>query len=203
MTNSRGKVLRALGVVAALLVAAGAISPAFGAKAITKNKAKQVAKKQATNQINALVPGLINTAIPGQGNPLFIQEAELVRFSFIVNQGGTQTLATHGPLTFKADCVIDGANLEGNVYIETTEAGTAFGGDDTSEGSIGPATPLVTRTFENPGATSAGAPAHSDGYDDQFSAIAPSGPAVNGTASTLAHKDVGTCKFYGHLLKVA
>jgi hypothetical protein len=118
-----------------------------------------------------------------------------------LNEGQQAALFAHGPLSAVARCQDDAAATELNVIVASTEEGSAFGGDDSS-GPLAPATPEANRTIEDPGASdAAGAPAlaHSDGYDDQFSMVAPSGSAINGTVSSTADGDNQSCRVYGHV----
>ncbi|MGH2674457.1 MAG: hypothetical protein ACRDKA_10095 [Actinomycetota bacterium] len=57
-SSFRSSLLRGLGTVAALMIAAGAISPAFGAAPLTKAKVKAIAKRVANQQITNRAPGL-------------------------------------------------------------------------------------------------------------------------------------------------
>jgi hypothetical protein len=119
------------------------------------------------------------------------------------NSGETKVLVTYGPFSLTGQCLVDGANLDANVIFATTEDHTAFGGDDTNEGDIGPATPESERLIEDPGASSSGVPQNSDGYDDQFNAQAPSGRSWAGTVESWASKDAGQCRWSGYILQTS
>ncbi len=119
------------------------------------------------------------------------------------NSGETKTLVTYGPFSLIGQCQIDGVSLEANVIFATTEDHTAFGGDDDSDGDIGPATPESERTIEDPGASSSGVAQNSDGYDDQFNAQAPSGRSWAGTVESWASKDAGQCRWSGYILQTS
>ncbi|MGH2662180.1 MAG: hypothetical protein ACRDH8_05130 [Actinomycetota bacterium] len=123
--STRSTVLRGVGVLAALLLAAGAISPAFGAKAVTKKKVKKIAKKQATNQINSLVPGLVTAGINAQVPPLI--DADTIDQGAIPavtmsNTDANKTLFTRGPFTISMDCSLAAGNVELELFVRTTEA---------------------------------------------------------------------------------
>jgi hypothetical protein len=111
-----------MAVLAAMLVAAGTIAPAFGAAALTKGKATSIAKKQ----------------IPKSGDPRFIEETELIRFGpALLNVGQSAPLASIGPFDFSAVCdefddAGDGPPLEerGRIFITTSEDNAAFDSDE-------------------------------------------------------------------------
>ncbi len=119
------------------------------------------------------------------------------------NNGESKTLVTYGPFSLIGQCQTDGVNVEANVIFATTEEHTAFGGDDENGGDIGPATPESERIIEDPGASSAGAPVNSDGYDDQFNAQAPSGRSWAGTVESWASKNANQCRWSGYILKTS
>ncbi|MGH2662182.1 MAG: hypothetical protein ACRDH8_05140 [Actinomycetota bacterium] len=138
--STRSTVLRAVGVLAALLLAAGAISPAFGAKGLTKKKVKRIARKQAINQINALVPGLITAQVPGivttVGDQEFVSQDNYVIFKETLSFGQERTLATNGPLTLLARCRQAGGNDIAEVIVRSTasEWWTTFDNEYTAPG---------------------------------------------------------------------
>jgi hypothetical protein len=119
------------------------------------------------------------------------------------SNGESKTLVSYGPFSLVGQCVIDGVSLDANVIFATTEEHTSFGGDDTNEGDVGPATPESERIIEDPGASSSGVPNNSDGYDDQFNAQAPSGRSWAGTVESWASKDAGQCRWSGYILKTS
>jgi hypothetical protein len=138
--STRSTVLRAVGVLAALLLAAGAISPAFGAKGLNKKKVKRIARKQAINQINALVPGLITAQVPGivttVGDQEFVSQDNYVIFKETLSFGQERVLATNGPLTLLARCRQAGGNDISEVIVRSTasEWWTTFGNEYTAPG---------------------------------------------------------------------
>ena len=119
-----------------------------------------------------------------------------------VPAGGSATLVSYGPFSLIGKCEAN-ANLDASVVFATTEDQTAFGGDDTSSGAMGPGTPESERTIEDGGASSSGPPVNSDGYDDQFNAQAPSGASWAGTVQSWAGKDAGQCRWSGYILKTS
>lgn len=118
------------------------------------------------------------------------------------NNGESKTLVTYGPFSLIGKCETV-VNLDASVVFATTEDHSAFGGDDDSDGDVGPATPESERIIEDPGASSSGAPDNSDGYDDQFNAQAPSGRSWAGTVESWASKDAGQCRWSGYILKTS
>jgi hypothetical protein len=120
-----------------------------------------------------------------------------------LSEGQTATLTSDGPLSVVASCQDDAGATELNVLAASTEAGSAFAGDDNS-GPLGPTTLETDRTFEDPGASDAagGDFATSDGYDDQFWLFAPSGPIVTGTVGSIANGDSQTCVVFGFITVV-
>ena len=119
------------------------------------------------------------------------------------SNGESKTLVSYGPFSLIGQCQTDGTALEANVIFATSEEHTAFGGDDDSNGDVGPATPESDRVIENPGASSEGVPDNSDGYDDQFNAQAPSGRSWAGTVQSWVSKDAGQCRWSGYILKTS
>ena len=57
-TARRSSVLRGVGVLVALVIGAGALSPAFGAATVTKAKVKKIATKIANNAAEDAVEGV-------------------------------------------------------------------------------------------------------------------------------------------------
>lgn len=151
MQRNRRTILRAIGVLAALLVAAGAISPAFSAAPLTKAKVKKIAKKVAKQQINALVPGMISSSAVLKKNYVIFKET----LSF----GQEKVLATHGPLTLVVVCRQQG----GNDYVELVARSTSsdwWTASDNHYTAPGAAV-LHYRT------DSTGSPSYGDGADEQ------------------------------------
>ena len=196
----------------AMLVAAVALTLALGGTAVaapelTMRDVKKVAKKQAKKQANKLInqraPGLsvahANTANTATAADSASSVKTLVPFgpTTVAEGAADVTLASRGPLSLIGSCDADGAATEANVLVATTEADSAAAGNRVSTGDLDPGTPAADRAIEDPGATSTGAPEHSDGYDDQFSVVAPSGAALHGTVATVANGTAGTCTFYG------
>jgi hypothetical protein len=188
-----------------LLLGGGA---AFAATKLAKNS---VGTKQLKN--NAVTTKKIkNNAVTGAK----VKESSLgtvpsatnfegfVPFGIIAaNSGETKTLVTYGPFSLVGQCVPNGLSLEAFVVFATTEEHSSFGGDDDSDGDVGPATPESERIIEDPGASSSGTPDNSDGYDDQFNAQAPSGRSWAGTVESWASKEAGQCRWSGYILKTS
>ena len=84
---------RGIAVLAIVAMGALAVTPAFSAAGVTKKKAKKIAKKQATAVLQARIDDF--------GDPIFIEEDEVVRFAGTASLGTTdQTIATIGPSSF-------------------------------------------------------------------------------------------------------
>lgn len=114
MQGNRRTILRAVGVLAALLVAAGAISPAMSAAPLTKAKVKKIAKKAAKQQINKLVPGMIGSLAVSKGNYAIFKET----LSF----GQEKVLATNGPLTLVFECRQDAGDDIAEVVVRSSSS---------------------------------------------------------------------------------
>ncbi len=135
MKETRKGLLRGVGILAALLLAAGAISPAFSAAPVTKAKVKKLAAKQ----------------VKKVGIPLFIEEqTELYRYGpLTLNPGGTAPVAAFGPFSFTASCLVlddamagtDPDPLDAEVLIDTSEDNAAFNSDDDEEDDFDAADP--------------------------------------------------------------
>jgi hypothetical protein len=135
MKETRKGLLRGVGILAALLLAAGAISPAFSAAPLTKAKVKKLAGKQ----------------VKKLGPELFIEEqTELFRYGpLTLNPGGSSPVAAFGPFSFTANCAVDDDAMAGNdpdpldadVLIDTSEDNASFDSDDDSEDDFDAADP--------------------------------------------------------------
>jgi hypothetical protein len=55
--SSRSSLLRGVGILAVVMIAAGAISPAFGAAELTKAKVRKIAKRESRNRSTSSFPG--------------------------------------------------------------------------------------------------------------------------------------------------
>jgi len=117
-----------------------------------------------------------------------------------VDEGSSATLATYGPFTLTGACAAAAANTEARVNITTTEVGSAAAGQDNAEGTFNPADgPLLLSDAND---APAGEASYGDGYDDTFTAFAPSGRAITGVMSPWADASGGAsgiCKFQGHV----
>jgi hypothetical protein len=191
-------IVAALALVFAMVGTAVAGTDGISSK-LTKSKVKKIAKKQANKQITARAPGL---AVASAASADSVKTEVLFGPVTVAEGAADTTLASHGPLSVVASCDLDAGATESNVLVASTEAGTGFGGDDESGAELGPATPEASRFIEEPGASSTGAADHSDGYDDQFSMVAPSGAAMHGTVSSMANGTANTCTYYGSVTLV-
>jgi hypothetical protein len=176
------------------------------ANSITTGKIKKNAVTTAKIKDNAVNGAKVNEStlgeVPNAANAQNVDK--YVPFGIVtVGTGQSVTLVSYGPFSLIGQCQVDAATLEANVIFATTEDHTAFGGDDTSNGDVGPGTPESSRIIEDPGASSAGAPDNSDGYDDQFNAQAPSGRSWAGTVESWVSKDAGQCRWSGFILKTS
>lgn len=174
--------------------------------AITTGKIKKNAVTTAKIKKDAVTGAKVKEStlgqVPSAANAANFEK--FVPFGIVTaSSGESKTLVTYGPFSLIGQCVTDGLELEANVIFATMEEHTAFGGDDTSEGDIGPATPEEDRIIEDPGAGSSGPADNSDGYDDQFNAQAPSGRSWAGTVESWASKDAGQCRWSGYILKTS
>ena len=192
---------------AAMIVAVIALVLGLGGAAIaadlTKPQVKKIAKKVANKQIKK------KALLKSQEGNLNVNSAKTVdtvrTFKVNLNEtapgGAETTLFTHGPLSATARCIDGGGDDTAViVYARTTEAGSAYGDGSNDVGSFGPAD-LDERMQDFDAYATSGTPDHSDGFD-QFSMLAPSGAAVNGTVSALANNSSQTCVVYGHVVIV-
>jgi hypothetical protein len=103
------------------------------------------------------------------------------------------TLLTHGPLTLSLACLDQGTMSEGDVRVQSTEAGTL---GSTGDGTIDPAdgpSPVAGEIDVDGGPKTAGAHA--------VSATAPSGKGLSGTFGIVVDAaGAGTCTFNGHVV---
>ena len=198
MTDRPKGLLRGVGVLAAVLLAAGAISPAFSAFTPTKAKIKKIATKVLKNKIGDF------------GNPNFIQETELHRWGPIeLNVGGAdQTIGTFGPFTLKAQCLDSDAtadtDIEIRVGVTTTENNSAlymyYGTleDDLDVGEDGDwfDEPEPDEGFNDPGD-----PQHFYSYGDGFAEVAaPSGASLWGKTDGISNFAGSHCWLKGFVL---
>jgi len=189
MNETRKGLLRGLGILTAVLLAAGAISPAFSAAPLTKGKVRKIAKKVAKKQINALVP------------PMTIQETELVRWGPVTMNIGQadQVIGAFGPFTLSASCDQPGGAgtpERARVLIDTSEDNSAFDSNDDAEDDFDAADPpeewaeLTALTENVQDITSED--------DGDAHAAAPSGTVIRGVGNTLITSFAGfDCWFAG------
>jgi hypothetical protein len=182
---------RGITVVAVLLLAAGALSPAFGAQGVTKKQVVKIAKKQ----------------VKKVGDPRFIQETELVRYGPItLNAPGTAPVGTFGPFTLTADCALvddqgNGPPLEeqGQILIDTSEDNSSFESDEDSEDDFDAADPpeqWAEEIANDPDEQEI----NSEDNDDAH-ASAPSGTRIAASANLIVLNQAGfDCIFSGATL---
>jgi hypothetical protein len=183
----RSRLGRGLAILAVAALAVAVVSPAFSAAPLTKAKVKKIAKKQ----VKKVGPGL------------FIEEDELDRFPVVtVNTGAAdQILFTKGPFTAIARCNLDGGDVRGQVYIQTSEGGSLFHSyDQDEETPFDPADGLVL-WYEHTGNPPGGAPDGDDSeHDSGASAYAPSGVTFSAIVRVLTNYGGSHCRFDGWLL---
>jgi hypothetical protein len=177
-------------VLAAMLLAAGAIAPAFGAAAVTKKKATSIIKKQ----------------VKKVGDPRFIEEAELIRFGpALLNLGQSVPLASIGPFEFSAACDevdsnADGPPLEerGRIFITTNEDNSAFDSDEDSDDDFDTSQlgEWAEEIADDPGVQDI------NGEDeDDAHASSPSGTRIASTANRIVLNQGGVdCSISGSIL---
>jgi hypothetical protein len=191
----RSSLVRGIVVLSVAFLAAGALSPAFGAKGLTKKKVRAIATK------------VFNKQLPIKGPPLFIEEDELVRYGPTGLQVGAadQTIGTFGPLSLIAHCEDDGGSVLGELLLDTgednstfyagtfDEAGSALGDFDADDPpaviheGLG-AAPGGATTVAPPGITTA---------------MAPSGTWIVVTSQQAQNFGGSHCMFAGSVLVVA
>jgi hypothetical protein len=192
----RSTLVRGIVLLTVAFVAAGALSPAFGAKkGLTKKKVKAIATK------------VFNKQLPVKGNPIFIEEDELVRYGPIGLQVGAadQTIASFGPLTLIAHCEDDGGLVLGELRLDTSEdnstyyAGT-FDEPGSALGDFDAADPPAV-IHEGPGAAPGGATTVAP--PGITTAMAPSGTWIVVTSQQAQNFGGSHCMFAGSVLVVA
>lgn len=178
----------------------------FGATMLVSNvgavpEAKEASKKYVKKQIKKLKNQLPNQ-ITQVGNPIFIEEDELIRFSAQMNEGASdQILATVGPFTIRAACDNDGANFDAFIEITTSESNSAldstsgYDDEDFDTGETG-----IVQSYEN--FSDAGPTAVWNG-GGVFHAASPSGANIQGPTTIFMNFDGFDCTFFGTISKVA
>ncbi len=190
MREIRKSGLRGVAVLAAVLLAAGAISPALSAFNPTKAKIKKLAAKQ----VKKLGPGL------------FVEETEFDRIGPIKMSTGApdQTLFTFGPFTATVRCDLDVGDVRGQVFIQTSEIGSFFTSYD--QGNESPFDPAGGEVlwFDATGNPPGGI-AYSDDseHDSPASAWAPSGATFSAMIRILTNFGGSHCLFDGYVIDMA
>lgn len=188
MKDTRKGLLRGVGILAALLLAAGVISPAFSAAPLTKGKVKKIAKKQ----VKKVGPGL------------FIEETEFDRLGPITMNTGDpdQTLFTFGPFTATVRCDLDAGNVRAGVRIQTSEIGSYFSSyDEGDEEPFDPADGAIL-WIENTGDVPGGL---TEGVDREHNspaiALSPSGVSFSAMVRNIINPPGGShCLFDGYVI---
>lgn len=107
----RSRLGRGLAILAVAALAVAVVSPAFSAAPLTKAKVKKIAKKVAKQQINSLVPGMIDAATIDQFH------SGLIKLSL----GQTQQVTTRGPFSFRAACTdLGGGDPQTDLFVKNT-----------------------------------------------------------------------------------
>ena len=179
--TSRRSLVRGIAVVGAVLLAAGAISPALSAFKATKGKIKKISRKEATKVLDGVLHQFGDSftrvvATPGPDEATARASAPKV------------PLATYGPFSFYAKCFsypVD--TVRGEIYVETTQAGSILSsndGDDLPGGPLAtdflnPSTPEVDRQLYLE-TTLANDANYSPEDDDDNHLMAPDGTALDG-----------------------
>lgn len=191
----RTTLVRGIVLLTVAFVAAGALSPAFGAKGLTKKKVKAIATK------------VFNKQLPIKGAPLFIEEDELARYGPVGLQVGAadQPIGTFGPFTLMARCEDDGGNVLGELLLDTSEDNSAyyFGVFDETGGALGDfdAADPPAVIHAGPGAAPGGATTSSP--LGMTTAMAPGGTWVVVTSQQAQNFGGSHCMFAGSVLVVA
>jgi hypothetical protein len=188
-------------IVAVIALVLGLGGAAIAAD-LTKPQVKKIAKKVANKQIKKKAPKLsvAHAKTADSAGSVNTVRTFKVNLAETAPGGAETTLFTHGPLSATVRCLDGGGNDTAVVvYARSTEAGSAFGGPANESGSFGPGD--LDERIEDFDTYATSGPDHSDGFD-QFSMVAPSGAAVNGTVSALANDSNQTCVVYGHVVIV-
>jgi hypothetical protein len=189
-------VLAALGAltVAALAAPASAHLGSFGhLKKHIKKIAKKVAKKEATTIVQTTV-----------GPTVFIEETELMRFGPIEMQTGAPdvTVGTFGPFTLTTDCSLDAGDVEGTLFVATSEANSTFFSSFWGEEDDFDPTDTGVFWLNLNGDVPGGAADISFG-GNQMHAGAPSGTSLQGMATVATNFSGSHCVFWGTVTTVA
>jgi len=120
---NRSRVGRGVAILAVAVLAVAVVSPAFSAAPLTKAKVKKIAKKVAKKQINTLVPGMIAAADNVKETP-----------HFLLTDGQSRVIITHGPFTVTANCNLDEAGQDiAEMLISTTVDNSSFDASDEND----------------------------------------------------------------------
>ena len=172
---------RGIAVLAIVAMGAMAVTPALSAFKPTRAKIKKIARNVARTQATDVLKSQIGPV----GNPLFIQETELIRYGPVkLNMSDAQvTIGTFGPFTLKAECLdqpSEGTHIQPRVSVTTAEpdsmVNAAYGGSNHDLDPGGEANWWMTGTADSPGE-----PPELETYGDNESVIvAPSGAYLVG-----------------------
>ena len=193
----RSRIGRAVAILAVAALAVAVVSPAFSAAPVTKAKVKKLAKKAVKQNIDDF------------GNPIFIEETELVRWGPVTMNvaEADKPIGTFGPFSLTAHCADDGAgNIDAEVLLTTTEAHSAFQSDDDSDDDFNPGDPDNPAYWarDTGGIIVGGPPEINSENDEDAHAIAPSGFSIAAGQSAIGTNFGGfDCWFTGAILVVA
>ena len=179
-TSKRPALVRGIAVIAGVMLAAGAISPALSAK-------KPITKKKATKLIKKLA----------------IEEKELNRFGpFTANVGDTEkTIHTFGPFSISLLCEDDAGNVRVRVQIATTAANSTLNSDSDDEDVFGPDDLEEDLSDNTDGAP--GGPQDSFDEDREFFVAGPGGSSLYyGHVTPVANFGGSHCWVGGYVLQL-
>jgi hypothetical protein len=187
---------RAIAVLAVVALGVMTVAPAFSAH--NNKHVRKISSKVANN--------VLKNKIDNLGNPIFIEEAELVRFGPInLSAGQSAPIGTFGPFTLTADCAegdffADGAPFEyrGRILISTSEDNSAFVSNDDSEDDFD-AADAPEDWAEN--TAEVGTQDINSENDESAHALSPSGTWISSAGNIIALTfDGAHCQFAGAVL---
>jgi hypothetical protein len=190
--KDRASPWRGVAVLAGMLLAAGAIAPAYSATLTTKNEVKKVVKKQ----------------ILKAGSKRFIEEEELTRWGPVgLNVGSAMGVAEVGPFSFSAHCdeldlAGDGPPLEerGRILVISHQDNSLIESDEEGDDDFDALEVAVwaSETADDPGVQEV----NSEDNDDARAA-SPTGTRLVSTSNTIVLSHAGSdCVFSGSILEL-
>ncbi len=187
----RSRIGRAVAILAIAALAVAVVSPAFSAAPVTKAKVKKLAKKAVKQNIDDF------------GNPIFIEEAELVRFGpVMLNVPGTAAIGTFGPFTLTASCQDDGGgNIKVLVLITTSEDNSTYESNDDNEDDFDVAdNPNPEWWAEDTGGIIVAGPQQTNSEEDEGHASSPSGTNIDGRTTINTNFGGFDCSIAGYVI---